>query len=174
MAAGLMLDEDEFHAFLTEAFAPEKQAGQNYVSRERFMNVLKQLPGFDLTDKELTTIGAICKHSDGIDGENLDWVDFMSWAYVTISSLSRERMVLHRGQDEMATNITSKKRHAVKMKELSDVSKKLLNLVRLKLDETSKSLALTLPWEVALSSVKAVGSSDNSSGSLDFSGLGRG
>ena len=102
----------------------------------------------------------------------MDWVDFMSWAYVTVSSLSRERMVLNRGQDEMASNITSKKRHAVKMKELSDVSKKLLNLVRLKLDETSKSLALTLPWEVALSLVKAVGNSDTSSGALDFNGLG--
>ena len=63
------MDEEEVHNYLTDAFSADKQQGQNYVTRERFMKVLKDLPGFDLTDKELTTIMAICKHDqEGEEG----------------------------------------------------------------------------------------------------------
>ena len=67
MASGLMLDEEEFNLSLSESFSAEKLQGQTLVAREKFMQVLKQLPGFELTDRELTTIGAICKQDT--DGE---------------------------------------------------------------------------------------------------------
>ena len=139
--------EESLVAYIHQAFADEKALGINFVTRAKFIQALRDLPAFGLTEKEILTIVAIAKHDQ--EGDNFDWVDFLHWAHSTIISLCRERMVLQRGNSDKEMQFRAKKKRDVKMKELSDLSKKLLNLVRLSLDDTSKTLTLTLPWELS-------------------------
>ena len=159
--------EENLVTFIHEAFATEKELGINYVTRAKFLQALRDLPGFELSEKEILTIVAITKHDQ--EGDNFDWVDFLHWAYSTITSLCRERMVLHRSSSDKEMQFRAKKKRDVKMKELSDLSKKLLNLVRLSLDEVTKTLTLTLPWEVGGHGGKGAVDFDMSS---DFDGEG--
>ena len=93
------------------------------------------------------TIAATARHEVDAHGhEGYDWRDFMTWAQGAIASLCRERVVLSRSTSSY--NVVAKKRREVKMKQLGDLSKKLINVVRLVLDDTAKSLGLALPWEI--------------------------
>ena len=137
--------------YFARAFGEESEAGEKYVTREKIMRVLEDLPGFDLTLQERMTILAIAKHNaDGL----YEWADITTWAHGTIHSLVRVRMVLHQGTSAMEQQSKSKKRRDVQMKELVDMSKKLLNLVRLMLDDKTRLLSLTLPWELDFSTKK--------------------
>ena len=160
--------EENLVVFIHEAFATEKALGINYVTRSKFVQALRDLPGFGLNEKEILTIVAIAKHDQ--EGDNFDWVDFLHWAYSTITSLCRERMVLLRGTSDKELLFRAKKKRDVKMKELSDLSKKLLNLVRLSLDEVSKTLNLTLPWETGGHGGKGAGVDFDMSSDFDGDG----
>ena len=101
----------------------------------------------DLDALKVHTIAAIARHDVDAHGhEGYDWRDFMTWAQGAVASLCRERVVLSRSTSSY--NVVAKKRREVKMKQLGDLSKKLINIVRLVLDDNAKSLGLALPWEI--------------------------
>ena len=127
--------------YLEVSFIDESRLGI-FATKERVLEVLKNIPEANLSDKESNIILSLIKH----DNNNLyDWRDFLQWAHPTLFSFCRERAVAGFEKKSSDTQFNIDQLKEKRIKTLTEMAVKLLKVVKLRIDEKDKKLQLYLP-----------------------------
>ena len=79
-----------------------------------------------------------------------DWRDFINWSYITLSSFCKKRsksfdIERKKSDFQLNKNFSNNNLDDKKYKNLTEISEKLLKLIKLKFDDKDKCLTLSLP-----------------------------
>ena len=133
--------------YLEVSFIEESRLG-TFAKEEHVIEVLKNLPKANLSPKEIKMILSMFKKDK--NNRLYDWRDFINWSYITLSSFCKKRsksfdIERKKSDFQLNKNFSNNNLDDKKYKNLTEISEKLLKLIKLKFDDKDKCLTLSLP-----------------------------
>ena len=145
-AGPFSLSVDAMKLYLEVSFMPHASKDA-FVTEDRFLEVLKNIPELIISDKECSIIMTMVKHDEnGL----CDWRDFQSWGHSTLTSFCKERAVVGFEKKSSDIQLQTEQQKDSKIRDITDLAVQLLSVVKLKYDDREKCLALILPGELLL------------------------
>ena len=124
----------------------EESRSGTFATEEHMIKILENVPKANLSNKEIKSILSKMKKNEN---NMYHWRDLIIWAYAALVSIIENRFLPsqnERKKSELPINkIFDNSNFDKKYTNLTEISEKLLKLVKLKFDDKEKCLTLCLP-----------------------------